>query len=181
MALDPRHTLVTQGIPNDLAALFIERQHPPFVGFIFLDRLDVAVEPNLELSLARFNSRGEVNAIVPNNRARVGQARHCGLPADILTRPRVPLRGQRRRVVHPKGRRSTELRPVGRLDRGGEPTGQKSNCDDPLTKDKERILTLAPARHWQMRWDHEPRLFAANAGVDTTTGRFMEWSSVEIR
>src|SRR5688572_8528916 len=115
VARDFRDARVTEGIPKDFPAVFVDGDEPPFVSRVVLRGLDVAIEANLQVGLRAFGrDRGrDKNPIAPNDRGGVGEARNRSLPANILAGLSIPARGQRGGGVESARVGSAVLGPVG--------------------------------------------------------------------
>src|SRR5207249_1813911 len=72
VALHLRDALAGGLLPEDLAAALVEAVHAPGVLRRLLDRIDVAVQARAKLGLAvGADRRGDVNAVLPDDRAGV--------------------------------------------------------------------------------------------------------------
>src|SRR5262249_34192278 len=91
VALDPGHALAGDPVPDDLAAALVEGVDPPGVFRRLLDRADVAVVGRSQYGLAvGADGRRHVDAILPDDGARVSQAGDGCFPANVVVPAGVP-------------------------------------------------------------------------------------------
>src|SRR6266545_3919444 len=85
----------------------------PGVHRVVLDRLDVAVEADLQLRVRPGPDRsGHADEVAPDHGARVAEAGNRRRPADVLAGIRVPAQGRRVALGHSAGGDSAEGRPI---------------------------------------------------------------------
>lgn len=113
VALDARNGFETKLVPKQFSAVFIEAKQAPLVRLLFFVRRAIAVNASFEIgSAAGFNGGGDIDVVLPDDRAGVAQARNGFLPANVLAGFKVPFGG--RRLVGEAGAvRAAKLGPVG--------------------------------------------------------------------
>ena len=114
VALHLRHGGQHRPLPQDLPGPLVEAVDDPAVRRVVLHRRDVAVEAGLEPRLvAVADRRRDVEAVAPDDRARVAEAGDVGLPEDVLRRGDVPFGGQRKALGDADSILAAERGPVG--------------------------------------------------------------------
>ena len=123
-------------LPDRPAGLAIERDHDPLLRRAILGGGAFAVESGLEGRVGAAADRGgQEQPIVPDDRARVGEARHCHFPCDVPAGGAVPVRRQPLAIGNARGRWSAKAGPARHSrcpeSRGGAGlTGQRSDRDN---------------------------------------------------
>ena len=112
VARRPRDGFQSEFVPKDFARPLVQAKEPPLLRPLFMIGLNVSVQPELEFGfVAWLDGGGDIDAVLPHNRAGVAQAGNRRLPADIFSGFDVP--GDWRGVVgNAAGLRATELWPV---------------------------------------------------------------------
>src|SRR5580765_8974983 len=85
VALDLRLTGMRGALPQNLARLAINAIYVEALRRFVFDRLDIAVQSDLQrrLALGR-NSAGYENLVAPDDGARMRESRNRGLPENVL-------------------------------------------------------------------------------------------------
>ena len=130
MALDDGNAGFRRALPAERAGLLVEAHHHPAMGRGVADRLDVAVEPDLQLRVRRAaDGRGGAHLIAPHHRAGMSETGDRHAPAHELRPRHAPLQGRRRLVVHPSRLDAAEPRPVHAGARPGWRLRRKTDGD----------------------------------------------------
>lgn len=94
MTLNARNAFITKFIPEEFTALFIDADQTPLVRLFFLIRRTVAVNANFQIGFAaRFDGSDDEYVILPDDWARMAEARNRLLPSNIFAVFKVPVGG----------------------------------------------------------------------------------------
>ena len=106
--------------------MFVEGEQAPLVLLLFFVGCAIAVDAGFKVGFpAGFNGGSDIDAVPPDDRAGVAQARNGFLPANVLAGFEVPL-GGRGLVGETGGILAAKLGPVGGRGEGGKTDkGQK--------------------------------------------------------
>src|SRR5438093_992997 len=92
MTFDLRHSRESHLLPGDLARLFVQAVNDPLMTGLVRHRLNIAVQPDLELRVGLpTDSRGDEDLVSPDDWTRMAEAGDRCLPFHVLARRHVPL------------------------------------------------------------------------------------------
>src|SRR5437870_1703929 len=89
--LKSRHTLMRGLLPHYLSGVLVQTEYLPLLRFVVFRRTGISVEADFERRRLAFIERNsDKQAITPNDRTRVAQARNGCFPQNIFRVLNVP-------------------------------------------------------------------------------------------